>query len=97
MLRCSFCAFAWELPGYSCVHCGEEGEKFVTAVPNAERTDRRLELCDGCRAYLKTVDVPALSPFPLIAIADLETIDLDLSAMERGYARPVLRDFGPRR
>jgi FdhE protein len=97
VLRCSFCAFAWELRDYSCVHCGEEGEKFVTAVPNAERTDRRLELCDGCRAYLKTVDVPALSPFPLIAIADLETMDLDLAAMERGFTRPALKDFGPRR
>jgi FdhE protein len=79
------------------VHCGEEGEKFVTAAPNERRKDRRVELCAGCGGYLKTVDVPALSPFPLIAIADLETMDLDLAAMERGYARPALKDFGHRR
>jgi FdhE protein len=97
VLRCSFCAFAWELGAYSCVHCGEEGEKFVTAAPNEERKDRRVELCAACGGYLKTVDVPALSPFPLIAIADLETMDLDLAAMERGYARPALKDFGHRR
>jgi FdhE protein len=97
VLRCSFCAFAWELPAYRCVHCGEEGEKFVTAAPIEGRPDRRLELCAGCGAYLKAVDVPALSPFPLIAIADLETMELDLAAMERGYTRPALKDFGPRR
>jgi FdhE protein len=94
VLRCSFCAFAWEPPARSCVHCGVEGEKFVTVTQDE---GRRLELCSGCGAYLKAVDVPALSPFPLIAIADLETMDLDLAAMERGYARPALKDFGLRR
>lgn len=97
VLRCSFCAFAWELPTHACVHCGEEGEKFVTAAPNEERKGRRIEVCSSCNAYLKEVDVPALSPFPLIAIADLETMDLDMTAMERGYTRPTLKEFSTRR
>ena len=42
--------------------------------------------------YLKTVDLPELSPFPLLAIADLETMDLDVAAMEHGYTRPALKD-----
>ena len=86
-LRCSFCALAWELNVYACIYCGEEGEPFVTAAPNEERKDRRVEVCSACSSYLKTVDVPALSPFPLLAIADLETMDLDIAAMEHGYAR----------
>src|SRR5262245_908948 len=93
VLRCSFCAYAWELPTYACIYCGDGGEKFVTAAPVEERLDRRLEVCGACGSYLKTVDVPELSPFPLIAIADLETMDLDVAAMERGYSRPPLRDF----
>ena len=93
VLRCSFCAFAWELPTYACIYCGEDGEKFVTAAPNEERLDRRLEVCGACGAYVKTIDVPELSPFPLVAIADLETMDLDVAAMERGYSRPPLKDF----
>ena len=55
--------------------------------------DRRLEVCGACGGYLKTVDVPELSPFPLLAIADMETMDLDLAAMEHGYARPPLEEF----
>jgi FdhE protein len=93
VLRCSFCAYAWELTVYSCIYCAEEGEAFVTAAPDTERKDRRVEVCGSCGGYLKAVDVPALSPFPLLAISDLETMDLDAAAMEHGYARPTLRDF----
>lgn len=96
VLRCSFCAFAWELPTSSCIYCGEAGETFDTLVPDEEPTDRRLELCSACRSYMKTVAVQELSPFPLLAIADLETMDLDMSAMERGYSRPPLKEFKPR-
>jgi FdhE protein len=96
-LRCSFCALAWELQAYHCIYCGEEGEPFVTAAPVEERKDRRLELCAQCGAYLKTVDVDALSPFPLVAIADMETMDLDIAAMEHGYGRPPLKDFAVKR
>jgi FdhE protein len=96
VLRCSFCAFAWELPTYACVYCGEAGERFVTAAPNVERTDRRIEACAACGAYLKAVEVPQLSTFPLLPIADLETMDLDMAAMERGYARPPLKELSRR-
>ena len=95
-MRCSFCASAWELTTYACVHCEEVGEPFVTAAPDRERTDRRLELCRTCGTYLKTVDVPELSPFPLLAIADLETMDPDVAAMENNYRRPELKTFTKR-
>jgi FdhE protein len=92
-LRCSFCASAWELKSYACIYCGESGERFVTAAPDAERKDRRVELCSACGGYLKTIDVSELSPFPLLSISDIETTDLDVAAMEHGYARPALKDF----
>ena len=93
MLRCSFCAAAWELGRYACVYCGNDNEQFVTAAPSDERIDRRLELCAVCAGYLKTVDLAELSPFPLLAISDLETMDLDGAAMERGFRRPPMKEF----
>lgn len=93
ILRCSFCALAWELTSYACVYCDEDGEAFVTAAPDVERKDRRVEICKACGSYLKTVDVPELSPFPLLAISDLETMDLDMAAMEHGYKRPAVKSF----
>jgi FdhE protein len=92
-LRCSFCSCAWELKAYACIYCEEAGEGFVTAAPDAERKDRRIEVCASCGGYLKTIDVPELSPYPLLSISDIETTDLDVAAMEHGYARPPLKDF----
>jgi FdhE protein len=93
VLRCSFCAVGWELNTYACIYCTEAGEPFVTAAPDEERKDRRVEICSACQGYLKTIDVPALSPFPLVAVVDMETMDLDLAAMEHGYGRPPLKEF----
>jgi FdhE protein len=95
VLRCSFCALAWSLPSASCLYCGEDGSTFVKSSPDPERPDRRLEACGSCRSYVKTIEVAEPLPFPLLAIADLETMDLDVLAMQQGYQRPALRSFGP--
>jgi FdhE protein len=92
-LRCSFCAIGWELTTYACIYCEESGEKFVTAAPDEERKDRRVEVCSNCGGYLKTIDLGELSPFPLLSISDIETTDLDVAAMEHGYGRPPLKDL----
>jgi FdhE protein len=97
VLRCSFCAAGWELNEYCCIYCREHGEAFITAAPDEERKDRRVEICGACQGYLKTIDVAAISPFPLVAITDMESMDLDLAAMEHGYSRPPLKEFATRR
>jgi FdhE protein len=96
VLRCSFCAAGWELNQYCCIYCGEHGEPFVTAAPDEERKDRRVEICGTCQGYLKTIDLAGISPFPLVAISDMESMDLDLAAMEHGYIRPPLKEFSKR-
>jgi FdhE protein len=95
-LRCSFCASAWELATYACIYCAHAGDQFVTAAADEQRKDRRIEACGACGNYLKTMDVPALSPFPLLAISDLETTDLDLAAMDHRYQRPAMKEFAVR-
>jgi FdhE protein len=92
-MRCSFCSSAWELPTYACIYCQHTGKDFVTAAPDEARKDRRLEVCGSCGGYLKTIDLPELSQFPLLSISDIETTDLDMAAMEHGYQRPPLRSW----
>lgn len=93
IVRCSLCALAWTLNDPGCVYCGDISPTFVTAAPDLARPDRRLETCGRCRSYIKAVDVDELSPFPLIAISDLETMDLDVRTMKEGFQRPAMKVF----
>jgi FdhE protein len=94
LLRCAFCAATWERTTYACVYCEGAGDQFLTALPNPARLNRRVELCRSCGAYLKAVDADEPSPYPLIAVADMETMDLDVAAAEHHFGRPPLRDLG---
>jgi hypothetical protein len=40
MLRCSYCAAAWELRSYRCIYCGNEDGRFLAAAPDMARKDR---------------------------------------------------------
>ncbi len=90
LLRCSFCTASWTLSSYRCAYCGDDGSTFTTLAPDSEHPGRRLQMCAACGGYLKAIDVAELTPFPLLAIEDLATADLDLMAIERGYTRPPI-------
>jgi FdhE protein len=93
VLRCSYCALGWSLQSHRCVYCGNAGEDFVAAAPDVRQPQRRVELCGRCSGYTKVVDVREPTPFPLLAIEDLATMNLDQGAMNRGYRRPGLFDL----
>ena len=92
-LRCSFCALAWTPRSEGCLYCGTAGATFVSFVPDDARPGQRVEACGSCRGYLKTIVVDEWSPFPLLAIGDLETATIDAEMMARGFTRPALLDF----
>ena len=96
-LRCSLCASAWEVPDGSCAYCGERGEGFGVITPDVSRPGRTIDTCRTCKGYAKSVDTDASAPFPLVAITDLDSMDLDLFAMQIGFARPALKNFAARR
>jgi formate dehydrogenase maturation protein FdhE len=96
LLRCAFCAAAWERTIDACIYCEEGAGGFATATPDEGRSDHRTELCNSCGGYLKVVDAAEVSPFPLVAIVDMETTALDIAAMEGDYGRPPLKEFRPR-
>jgi FdhE protein len=92
-LRCSYCAFEWSLRSNRCLYCGNDGADFVTAAPDINEPQRRVELCGRCSGYTKVIEVLSPTPFPLLAIHDLATMSLDQGAMNRGYRRPALFDL----
>jgi FdhE protein len=92
-LRCSYCALDWALASRRCVYCANDGSDFVTAAIDVQAPERRVELCGRCSGYTKVIGVSDATPFPLLAIRDLATMNLDQGAMSRGYRRPDLFDL----
>jgi FdhE protein len=93
VLRCSFCAAGWELSSYRCLYCGNDQDSFVTAAPNPEQPGRRVQLCGACGGYEKVIELSEPTEFPLVAIEDLASMDLDMLAIERKYMRPRLPEI----
>ena len=96
-LRCSLCAAAWELPEVCCLYCGERGDAFSVITPDASTPGRTIDTCRTCKGYAKSVDSDVSVPFPLLALSDLDSMDLDMVAMQAGFARPALKNFVARR
>jgi FdhE protein len=88
--RCAYCAAAWRIESRGCTYCGERGEHFRTIPIDRGRPGKRLEICRRCGGYLKTVDVASPAPFPLLAIEDFLTADLDRAAAAHGFRRTPL-------
>jgi FdhE protein len=93
LLRCSFCAAGWRLSSYRCLYCGNDDERFATAAPDIEVPGRRVQMCGACGGYMKVLEANAPTEFPLVAIEDLASMDLDMVAIERKYMRPALPEI----
>jgi FdhE protein len=89
-LRCGRCGAGWPFPSQRCPHCGEsDHRKLGYLAPAADRESRRAETCDTCHAYVKAVTVLAATPPPDLPALDLDTLALDIAAIDRGYGRPA--------
>ena len=54
---------------------------------------RTVETCASCHGHLKSLaTLQAVAP-PDLLVSDLETVELDLAAWERGFRRPARPGF----
>lgn len=88
LLRCGACGAGWQRRTDQCIYCDTAGDRFRIVAPDREAPGRTLELCRGCGGYLKGLEAAAPSPFPLIAIEDIGSTDLDHAARQHGFRRP---------
>ncbi len=85
-LLCSFCLQEWDFRRIFCAACGEEDEKKLPVYVAEQFPHVRVESCDTCKFYLRTIDLTQDgNAVPIVD--DLAAIPLSLWAHERGYAR----------
>ena len=85
-LLCGLCLTEQEYLRVVCPACDEQR---FDALPifTADRFDHvRIEACDSCRTYLKTIDLTK-DGTAVPVVDDLASVSLDLWARDRGYQR----------
>jgi FdhE protein len=83
-LICSLCATEWVYRRILCPACGEEDVTKLPVYTAEEFKHVRVEACDSCRSYIKTVDLTK-DGRAVPVVDELMTIPLDLWAEEHGY------------
>ena len=66
----------------------------LTSLQAETDSAHRAELCTGCGAYLKWLDLPEPTPFELLPVEDLASTPLDVLAAQKGFGRPSLPELG---
>lgn len=88
-VRCGRCSTDWALPVLWCPFCAESDHRKMGAlVPESDEQNRRVDGCESCNGYLKSLTTLAPLPAWAIPLEDFATVELDLAAAERGWSRP---------
>ncbi|HKZ07416.1 MAG TPA: formate dehydrogenase accessory protein FdhE [Methylomirabilota bacterium] len=88
-LRCGRCGGDWRFDWLRCPFCAcADHERLAALVPGRELDARRVEVCRACRGYVKTMTTLTATAAVEMSLRDLDTLDLDLVALERGFRRP---------
>ena len=85
-LICGLCAWEWQYRRIVCPACGEEDVHKLAVYSAEEYRQVRVEACDSCHSYIKTVDLTK-DGHAVPVVDELATIPLDLWAAERGYKK----------
>lgn len=85
-LLCSFCVTEWEFRRVLCPVCGEVDYQKLPRYSAEDMPAVRVESCDTCKHYLKSVDLTREGRAVPI-VDELATVSLDLWAVERGYKK----------
>ena len=93
-MRCGRCGGEWQVQWLCCIYCGQQDHEHLGLLMPEERGERlNVETCASCGGYVKSVaTLQAIPAFELL-LQDLETVELDLVALDRGYGRPEEAGF----
>lgn len=85
-LLCSFCLGEWEFRRIVCPGCGEEDNRKLPVYTAGDFPHIRVECCDSCKTYIKTVDLTKTGRAELV-VDEIASAPLDLWAQERRYSK----------
>jgi FdhE protein len=87
-LLCSYCGYQWRVDRLFCPFCNNKDQGSLHYFYGEEEETHRIDLCDQCHRYVKTIDYRNLQESDPV-LEDLATLHLDVLATQKGYKRPV--------
>ncbi|WP_026370637.1 formate dehydrogenase accessory protein FdhE [Kallotenue papyrolyticum] len=89
MLRCGLCGSGWTYGRVQCPFCATRLPADLQYLYAAEQeAAQRVVTCERCHRYFKVIATLTATPTPQLCVLDLQTLHLDLLAMERAYLPP---------
>ena len=85
-LVCSLCSTEWEYRRIICPNCREEQKDKLPVYTAAGLEYVRVDACDTCRAYLKSVDLTR-NGLAVPVVDELATVVLNIWAEEHDYTK----------
>jgi len=92
-LVCSLCATEWDFRRILCPNCAEEDNTKLPRFSAEEFPHVRVEACDTCKRYLKSVDL-TINGLAEPLVDEIAAASLDLWAAEHGYEKIELNLMG---
>ncbi|HWK08569.1 MAG TPA: formate dehydrogenase accessory protein FdhE [Vicinamibacterales bacterium] len=93
LLQCGTCLTSWPVRRVLCPYCAEEDEHRLAYYHAPEFDHLRVDVCESCRHYVKTVDLTRLGiAVPLVD--EVAGAPLDIWAREQGYRKIQLNLVG---
>jgi FdhE protein len=91
---CSFCRHHYRIKRLACPVCGEDDHAKLTFFTVDEEPGFRVDVCESCKTYVKTIDFRELDRVALPVLDDLDSLALDYVAANQGYRRATLSAWG---
>jgi formate dehydrogenase maturation protein FdhE len=85
-LGCALCGGAWAAGRVRCAACDEGNPEKLPTFQSERHPTARIESCDSCRAYVKSIDL-TVDARAVPEVDDLLSLSLDLWAEEQGLSR----------
>jgi len=85
-LVCGRCLTDWAYLRVVCASCGEDRFDALPVYTADAFPHVRIEACDTCKAYLKTIDLTR-NGLAVPLVDDIASVSLDLWAVDQGYKR----------
>jgi len=85
-LVCSLCSTEWEFRRVVCPNCAEEDKEKLPVFTSSEIEHVRVEACDSCKTYLKSVDLTK-DGRAVPMVDEIATVALNIWAETHGYTK----------